>query len=220
MSEKWEDRIHESIEEWEPPAGAKERMLANIRRKAAEQNAMRADEPASRAKVLSINPMLKWLMPLAACFVIAVIGVNFMSKNTPAPSTDTPDVQIANPFVPVEGAQEFEKRLGIVLDAPEGAENTEYTVVDNEMANIDFDYAGHSYSLRASGQSGDFSGLYGTDAGSEQIDSSTDAALTAIRSGDDIYRKLEWTDGKVRYLLINTDGADPEQMIEIYQKIR
>ena len=66
MSEKWEDRIHESIEEWEPPAGAKERMLANIRRKAAEQNAMRADEPASRAKVLSINPMLKWLMPLAA----------------------------------------------------------------------------------------------------------------------------------------------------------
>ena len=45
MSEKWEDRIHESIEEWEPHAGAKERMLANIRRKAAEQNAMRADQP-------------------------------------------------------------------------------------------------------------------------------------------------------------------------------
>ena len=207
MSEKWEDRIPESIEDIEPSAGAKERMLANIRRKAAEQNAMKVHEPAPQAKAASMNKVtstsaiLKWAMPMAACLVIAI-------------------VQIGNPFVSVEGAQEFKTKLGIVLNAPEGAENVEYTIIDNEMANIDFNYAEHSYTLRASKQGGDFSGLYGTDAGSEQIDSSTDALLTAIRSEEEIYRKLEWTDGKIRYVLLNTDGADPEQMKEIYKKVK
>ena len=64
MSEKWEDRIHPSIEKIEPSDGAKERMLANIRRKAAEQNTMQAHEPEPKTKVLSINTMMKWIMPL------------------------------------------------------------------------------------------------------------------------------------------------------------
>lgn len=226
MSEKWEDRIPESIEDIEPSAGAKERMLANIRRKAAEQNAMKVHEPAPQAKAASMNKVtstsaiLKWAMPMAACLVIAIVGVNFIANRMHTPSTDTPEVQIGNPFVSVEGAQEFKTKLGIVLNAPEGAENVEYTIIDNEMANIDFNYAEHSYTLRASKQGGDFSGLYGTDAGSEQIDSSTDALLTAIRSEEEIYRKLEWTDGKIRYVLLNTDGADPEQMKEIYKKVK
>lgn len=220
MNENRDDRIRESINNIEPAAGARERMLENIQRKAAEQTSKTAQEIPQKTKVLSISKFLKWALPVAACFAIAIIGVNIIPNITNSPSIDNQEVEIANPFVPVSDSSAFAKQLGINIDAPDGATSVAYTIVDNEMANIDFDYTGHSYTLRASEQSGDFSGLNGIAASIEQIDSETDAVLTSIKSSDEIYRKIEWTDGKVRYVLINTDGADPGQMKELYQRVK
>lgn len=219
MSEKETARIRESIEAIEPRSGAKERMLANIKRKAAEQGAMPVTEP-QKSKVIPINTFVRWALPVAACLAIAIIGVTSMKNPSSTASTENPNVEIANPFVPVRDASVFFDQLGIGLDAPEGAESVEYTIIDNEMANIDFVFAGNAYTLRASRQSGDFSGLYGVDAEREQIDASNNAVLMAIRSGDDIYRKIEWTDGDVRYVLINTDGAEPEQLKAVYTAVK
>lgn len=217
MSENMDNRIRESIESIEPREGARERMLANIRSKAEAQ--VKPQEKTVKTKMIPINKILKWALPIAACAAIVIIGVKLLPNGSTASENDGSVVEIANPFEPVESASVFAEKLGIELDAPDGASNVEYTLVDGNMANIDFEYSGHFYTLRASGQSGDFSGLNGIDAGTEQIDSASNAVLTAIRSGDEIYRKIEWTDGEINYVLINTDGADAGQMREIYGKI-
>lgn len=219
--------IKSSIEQIEPADGARERMLANIKRKAAEQTAEQTEPTANpqKAKILPVRRFLNWALPIAACFVIAIAGTALLSnRQTPSDTQESvltgPGVELANPFQPVENAAAFKERLGIELNAPEGAENTEYTIIDGELADIWFEYRDHAYTLRASRQSGDFSGLNGISAGTEQIDAKTDAALETIRSGDEFYRKITWTDGAVTFILINTDGADAETMKQLYDAVK
>ncbi|MCR5322267.1 MAG: hypothetical protein K6E85_03215 [Lachnospiraceae bacterium] len=223
MKENRDERIRESINEIEPAEGARDRMLVNIKRKAEEENARNdAQVKTKDSKILPIKRIMKWAMPIAACFVIAVIGVTVM-KNT-IRITDPPgseeNVQIANPFAGVENAAEFERVLGISIDAPEGAENVEYSIVDNEMADIVFELEGHVYNIRASTVGGDFSGLNGIEAKTEQIDARNNAVLTVIRSGDEFFRKITWTDGSVTFILSNTDGTSDDEMNAVYEKIK
>ena len=165
---------------------------------------------------------MKWAMPIAACFVISVIGVTVMPKIIHSPEASNPgsSVEIANPFVSVDNADQFDAILGISIDAPAGAENVEYSIVDNEMADIVFDFEGHSYNMRASKAGGDFSGLNGIEAKTEQIDAKNNAVLTVIRSGDEFYRKITWSNGKITFILTNTDGASDDEMKAVYAKIK
>ena len=48
----------------------------------------------------------------------------------------TMGMQLVNPFVAVESAEVFETELGIHLDAPKGASNVEYSIMDGRMANV------------------------------------------------------------------------------------
>ena len=223
MSENRENLIRKSVDKIEPAEGARDRMLANIKRKAEEENA-RSDVQVKTedSKILPIKRIMKWAMPIAACFVIAVIGVTVM-KNT-IRTTDPPgseeNVQIANPFAGVENAAEFERVLGISIDAPEGAENVEYSIVDNEIADIVFELEGHVYNIRASKVGGDFSGLNGIEAKTEQIDAKSNAVMSVIRSGNEFFRKITWTDGSVTFILSNTDGASDDEMKSVYEKIQ
>ena len=224
MSDNRDDRFRESINNIEPAAGAKERMLENIRRKAAEQPTETQQEiqqkTHQKAKIVSFNKILKWAMPIAACFVIAVVGVTYMlplfNQQTPSESGE----QIPNPFVTVNSASDIEDALGFSVDAPQEAENVEYSILDGKMADIYFSIDDHAYSLRASAQSGDFSGLYGIEAKIEQLDSEKNAVLTVIRSGDDLFTKITWTDGKVNYVLSNTDGASESEVKAVFDDIR
>lgn len=215
-------RFKSSVDGIEPAEGARERMLANIKRKAEAQATAKAEAeaPSAKAKIIPIKRIIKWALPVAACFVIAIIGVKVMPNVINPSTTQDPVVELANPFLPVENASAISEQLGIEIDAPMGAENVEYTICDGEMANIYFEYDGNSYTLRASRQSGDFSGLNGTPAGAEIIDAQNDAVLEAVRSGDEIYRKITWTNGEVTFILINTDGTDEETMKQLYEAIK
>lgn len=220
MSENKNDCIRKSIDNIEPAAGARERMLENIRRKAAEQTADTVQEVPQKSKVLSINKFLKWAMPIAACFVIAVVGFTYIlplfNQTTPSESV----VQNPNPFMTVYSANEIETVLGFSIDAPQGAENVEYSIRDGSMASIAFEYEEHFYIFCASKQNGDFSGLYGDKIAEEQIDSQTSALLETVRNGETDCYKLTWTDGKVTYILTNTDGAAVNDMKAIYSSVK
>lgn len=221
MNERRDDRFHETIDGIEPETGAKERMLENIKRKAAMQvdDEQKSHNPPEK-KILPFNKVMKMALPIAACFVIAVIGivkiVPLLNNTLTRPGDD---VQISDPFVTVDSAKDFEK-LGIYIDAPEGAIDTSYTILDGEIADITFTVDNHEYTIRASKQSGDFSGIYGDTVASNKIDSETDATLETIRASDEILYKLSWTNGSVHFILFNIDGASAESVTAIYQAIK
>ncbi len=220
MNENRDALIRETIDRIEPSDGARERMLANIRRKAERQAA--APEGTGKTSVSASLRLKRWTLPIAACLVIAVASAAFLPKlfhsgDDPGLTTGGPDLtQITNPFVQVEDAAAIEQALDIRVDAPDGAEDVVYSVVDGEIADISFLYGDHGYTLRASRQGGDFSGLYGQPVTEEQIDSANDAVYVALREGEESSSKITWTDGKITYVLLNTDGADADAMQRLY----
>lgn len=204
------EKIQGSINSIEPREGAKECMLANIREKAAANS---RSAPAAK-KSSPLIKIMKWSMPIAACLVIGVAAFNVI------PRDPAPPVESGCPFLPVSSAEEFEKRLGIKIDAPEGASDVDYTIIDGSLANINFTYNGAAYMLRASKQGEDFSGIHGVEAASEQLDSETSAILTTIKSGDLTFLKVTWTDGSVNYVLSDTESGDAEKIKTVFDLIK
>lgn len=221
MNESRENRFCKSIDSIEPKAGAKERMWENIKCKA-KISADQEQKPLESSKkiVSPFNKFMKMALPIAACFVIAVIGiVKIMPLINNTPSNPGGDVQIPSPFVTVDSAKDFEK-LGIELEAPSEAEDVAYSILDGKVADISFLLEGHFYNVRASKQSGDFSGLQGDRIDSIQIDSETNATIETLRSGDEIFYKISWTNGEINFILINTDAADADKITAVYQSIK
>ena len=138
-----------------------------------------------------------------------------------APATDPTEggVQIANPFAEVESAEDF-KALSIPLDAPDGAEEVSYFIIDGEIAEIRFTLDGKSYLARATAQTGDFSGLYGQESDAETVDAATNAVLVSVDTDTAVYQKITWTDGIINYCLYGTDGADKDQVLAAYEALK
>lgn len=180
-----------------PADGAKERMLANIKRKA----------DAQKPKPITVK-LTKWTAPLAACLAVAVItavGVRVIPMLNETLVVSEP-MKVENPVRLVDSAAAFTKELGITADAPEGSKNIQYMIVDDEIAEISFMYKSIDYTLRASKQSGDFSGIDGTAVLSELIDNGNNAMLTTVTdNSSDTFLKLEWNAGKTRYILSCSD---------------
>lgn len=220
MKEDNEKRFRESIEDIEPKAGAKERMLENIKIKAA----MSADKVQTKNVTLkksgaAFNRYIKMVLPIAACFMIAVIGIWKIVPMFGNTSTEPGFVQTPFPFVAVDSAKDFEE-LEIYIDAPEGSDTVNYAIIDGKIAEICFTLDHHRYYIRASKQSGDFSGLNGKQISSDKFDSETNATLEILKSGDDTLYKLSWTDGETNFILTNIDGTSIDNIKEIYQKIK
>ena len=211
MSEK---KIKESIDAIEPEAGAKERMYQNILKKA--QQAAPAEKPAEPKKKKA--PFVRYALPIAACLCL-VLGLARWLPNAPTTDPTEGGVQIANPFVEVESADDF-KALSITLDAPDGAQEVSYAVIDGEIAEVRFALDGKSYLARASAQEGDFSGLNGTESDAETVDAKTNAVRVSVDVGTGVYHKITWTNGKINYCLYGTDGADKDQVLAVYEALK
>lgn len=199
-----EQKIKKAIDAIEPEAGAKERMRQNIMRKADAQTE---------------RPRIRWgryALPMAACFCLIVIGLSRLG-----PSQDPAEGGMlgGNPFVEVENAEAF-RAIGITLDAPAGAQEVSYALIDGEIAEVRFTLAGKSYLARASAQEGDFSGLSGTEISQETVDAQNNARLVEVQTTDMTYQKLIWTNGKINYCLYGTDGADRDQVLSAYEVLK
>lgn len=90
-----------------------------------------------------------------------------------------PAVGMANPVLTVGSSFDFTP-LGFVLDAPEGATDMSYAIIDDEIAQITFTLDGSTYTLRASElvETEDLHGYYG-EFGEEAMGSDASGDLFA-----------------------------------------
>ena len=218
--------IQKAIETIEPNDAAKERIFANIQKKAAEQTT----EQPKEAKVLHFNRAMKWALPIAACLVIVVatvLALPYLAGGRKAASFDAmpmdpgENVQIANPWVEVEDAQSLEKSTDMAVEAPAAAEDPRYSAMGNEIADVTFTLDGHEYTLRASKRADDFSGLYAEASDEKTIASAYgNAEMSVLTSGEEIYLKISWSEGDTNYILTNTDGASEEEFLSVYESLK
>ena len=71
MNENKDEHIRDALGSIEPAVGAKERMLNNIKKKAAaQQESPVTSQPQQKPKVISFTKITKWVLPVAACSII------------------------------------------------------------------------------------------------------------------------------------------------------
>lgn len=214
-----ENELKKAFDEIEPEAGAQERMYANILKKAAaqkenqsfiEEKAEMNDVPQKRRTI----PLWRW-GSLAACLAI-VVAVSFaLPKLFNSTEQNPPLVMVGSPIEDVSGVQDFEK-LGFTIDAPEGAEDVSYHILDGEIAQVIFSLGGKTYTYRAAKLDWDFSGVSGEAVGSVSLSAEYDAVLD--RLSPDVWR-AHWSRDGISFYLTNTTGADEETVTTVVESL-
>ena len=210
-----ENEIKKAFDEIEPENGAQERMYANILKKAAVRNGTQTDAPVQQdGEPLKTDPlhsrrpipMWKRYSAIAACLALmATLTIGFLHPFFARDGEgEEPPVMGGSPFEDVQSAADFE-RLGFSIDAPEGAEEVSYCILDGEIAQVNFTLDGHSYLYRAAELSGDFSGA-GSVTFVKELDAVHDAVLECA---PDVWR-VRWNDGGVQYYLLHFGDAGEE----------
>lgn len=215
-----ENEMKKAFDAVEPENGAKERMYANILKKAAAQKVVQfpestpAEEKGVPQKRHSAPGWQRW-GSLAACLaLVAAIGFA-LPRLTQHTAPDDPPVMVGSPFEDVQSAADFEK-LGFTIDAPENAEDVSYCILDGEIAQVLFTLDGHSYTYRASKLEGDFSGANGEAVGSVSLNAEYDAVLERLSLNG---WRAHWSRDTVSYYLTNFDGAGEEAITAVVNEL-
>lgn len=211
MSEN--NSIREEMDKIEPVDGARERMFRNIKRKVVEQSSEAARK--SGKKPVFFAKTARWAAPLAACIVLAAVGIVFASRQNQIPIDSESNVMAGSPFGDEITEDELKNALGIDFKIPKNAKNAVFCVMDGNIGDVRFEVDGGSYFLRFSRKSGDFSGINGVLIKSEKIDSATNAVLDEIEFNGDKQYRLSWTNGEIQYILSSSSSIK-----NIYEEIK
>ena len=222
-----ENEVKKAFNAIEPEDGTRERMYANILKKAAAQRAAapeeNADAPAAESnaspKTVPLparrpTPRWKRYSAMAACLALATtLTIGFLHPFFAGDSEgNEPPVLGGSPFEDVQSAADFEEKLGFVIDAPEGAENVTYCIYDGEIARVDFTLDGRGYTYEAAKLDGNFSRADGEAVGSTALNAEYGATLDRVSL--DTWR-AHWNRDDVSYYLTNFDGAEESAITEI-----
>lgn len=215
-----ENEVKKAFNAIEPEDGTRERMYANILKKAAAQRAAapeeNADAPAAESnaspKTVPLparrpTPRWKRYSAMAACLaLVTTLTIGFLHPFFAGDSEgNEPPVLGGSPFGDVQSAADFEEKLGFVIDAPEGAENVTYCIYDGEIARVDFTLDGRGYTYEAAKLDGNFSRADGEAVGSTALNAEYGATLDRVSL--DTWR-AHWNRDDVSYYLTNFDGAE------------
>ena len=222
-----ENEVKKAFNAIGPEDGTRERMYANILKKAAAQRAAapeeNADAPAAESnaspKTVPLparrpTPRWKRYSALAACLaLVTTLTIGFLHPFFAGDSEgNEPPVLGGSPFEDVQSAADFEEKLGFVIDAPEGAENVTYCIYDGEIARVDFTLDGRGYTYEAAKLDGNFSRADGEAVGSTALNAEYGATLDRV--SPDTWR-AHWNRDDVSYYLTNFDGAEESAITEI-----
>ena len=222
-----ENEVKKAFNAIEPEDGTRERMYANILKKAAAQRAAapeeNADAPAAESnaspKTVPLparrpTPRWKRYSAMAACLaLVTTLTIGFLHPFFAGDSEgNEPPVLGGSPFGDVESAADFEEKLGFVVDAAEGAENVTYCIYDGEIARVDFTLDGRGYTYEAAKLDGNFSRADGEAVGSTALNAEYGATLDRVSL--DTWR-AHWNRDDVSYYLTNFDGAEESAITEI-----
>jgi len=111
------------------------------------------------ALLLSVMMCLGLLSGCLAKDLFAALAGGKTPDATAVPAPPAPTAAAANPLKEVNGPAGF-LPLGVVIDAPAGAENVRYTVIADAIAEVQFSHSGCGFTLRAAKADGDISGVY------------------------------------------------------------
>ncbi len=202
-----EHEVKKAFDEIEPQPGARERMYANILKKAAAQQAAQAEPAEKEAPAETprkkVVPLWRRWGSLAACLVIVAAACVALPRLWNGGERGDPPVLGGSPLEDASGPEDFEK-LGFVIDAPAGAEDVSYTIADGEIARVDFTLDGHRYTYEAAQLEGNFSRAEGAAVGSVSLSAEYGAVLDRLSA--DSWR-AHWTRDGVSCYLTNFDGA-------------
>ena len=222
-----ENEVKKAFNAIEPEDGTRERMYANILKKAAAQREAapeeNADAPAAESnaspKTVPLparrpTPRWKRYSAMAACLaLVTTLTIGFLHPFFAGDSEgNEPPVLGGSPFEDVQSAADFEEKLGFVIDAPEGAENVTYCIYDGEIARVDFTLDGRGYTYEAAKLDGNFSRADGEAVGSTALNAEYGATLDRVSL--DTWR-AHWNRDDVSYYLTNFDGAEESAITEI-----
>ena len=229
--------VQETLDSIEPAEGAKERMYANILRKASAQEtpiqeaAANASVNRKRSGKVTLLRLTRWALPVAACLVLLIVGAIKLSGHKPSDIIDTQggdptDSAFAGGAQQPSGITEYgssealKKATGLEVLAPQGSEEVLYCSVGTDIAEVSFTVSGKQYTLRASKRDDDFSGLYGEEINHTVADKENGAVLTALRDEGVTFNKIEWKAGDTNYVLMNTDGAGLNGIMAVYKMVK
>ena len=204
-----DDKIKRSIENIEPDDSAKERMYANIMKKAQQQKT--SESPKRKTALRFVN----YALPVAACLCIAVFATVLFNNNVPVESSDSePLVQATVPpryeqtAPDISGKDSFEQ-IAPLPSMPADSTDISYSV-NNNVACAAFTSGGHNYLLYAV-KDGEI-GSFGDEKSSEKITygNGKEAVLTVFDDGSVLTTQIGWNNGDIHYYLCNSDNADSE----------
>lgn len=130
--------------------------------------------------------------------------------------------QIPNPIVEVKGSEDFQP-LGVVLTAPQGGEDTRYSIIAETIAQIQFTLDGRAYTYRAAKTMDDVSGVYETFDAAKSYELTLGGELVAISvstiSGGDGGALARWSYGETSYTLYTPDKTDADTVGALAQSL-
>ncbi len=167
-------------------------------------------------------------LTLTLLFVLSLLS-GCMLENLAAILTDAepdiahvpaedPPAQLPNPLKEVNGPADF-LPLGVVTDAPAGAENVRYTVIADTIAEVQFTHSGCSFTLRAAKAEGDISGVYLDFVKTEEYAFQGTGLAAAVSTAADGAALVCWKQNGISYSLFTPDAAAPAALAAIVSSI-
>ena len=153
--------------------------------------------------------MMKKIALLLACTLFILPCLTACGKPAEEKTTGMP-----NPMVSVEGAKDFEG-IGLVLNAPEGAADIKYYIIDKTLAHIDFKLADKNYIYRCAKTTDDITGVYDefkAEPISQKVQVGENTAEITIKTTADSARLATWVWGDISYSLFARDGMTDDEI--------
>ena len=151
----------------------------------------------------------------------ALLGLTFTAC-TNSDTTSVSGVMVVNPMQGKASLEELNTAIGCAMKAPEGmtVSDEKFFVISGTIAEYRFAVDGISYTLRASADKGDISGIHvnGTTLG-DAANAANGAAETAVFENGMWTR---WFDGDMQYSLVSseTGTADTSALYRVRDALR
>ena len=207
MPNREDELLREAIDGIEPSEGAKERMLANIKRKAAsaanETEPVRAEQqPASepaeeKSGKKSFSRIIRLWIPVAAAVIVLILGWGFYRNRIKPKANDDRDITAGSDqkerkdlsTLKEEASTEEVVRslLGEFPKAPAGVSEVRYFRFAAEAGGMEFSLNGHRFRLTVMGA--ETAGKYFVPAADNEL-------------------RESWERDGTEYVLVNMDNVD------------
>lgn len=133
-----------------------------------------------------------------------------------------PGAQLPNPVVEVKGSEDF-LTLGIVLTAPQEAQDARYSIIAKTTAQIQFTLGGLACTYRAAKTTDDISGVYDPLDAAKAYDLTLSGETIPISvstiSGGDGGALARWSYGETSYTLYTPDKTDADTIGALAQTL-